>query len=169
MNRKLKLLSEPVSKLLMRQLIHELQNYLLYNNFANYFAEQGLDSLYIYYKMRAAEEKEHHDWIFDYATEADCRIVYPDIPTIEEQKVESIIDPFIATVNIEIKTTNMIYEIYEAAEKEKDFMTMNWLNEKLIKEQIEEENVSRAAQSIMELEGAGLIKKADRVLQLLKN
>jgi ferritin len=167
MNRKLKLISDPVSELLMRQIVHELQNYLLYNSFANYFAEQGIDSLYTYYKKRAAEEKVHHDWIFDYLTKGDCRIIYPNIPTLDIQTVESIIDPFLVTVEREIETTNMIYEIYEIAEKEKDFMTMSWLYEKLIKEQIEEENVSRAAQSIMELEGAGLLEKSEKVLELL--
>ena len=60
----------------------------------------------------------------------------------------------------------MIYKIYDAALEENDFLTACWLYEKLIKEQIEEENTSRMALTIME-ENADIYNKADQVLDLL--
>ena len=46
-------------------------------------------------------------------------------------------------------------------------MTASWLYEKLIKEQIEEENTSRMAVTIME-EESDIYLKADKVLDLLE-
>ena len=76
--------------------------------------------------------------------------------------------PFRATVDREIQTTQMIYAIYEAAIAEKDYMTASWLFDKLIKEQIEEENTSRMAQSIAEQEDSWL-EKAEEIYELLEN
>lgn len=165
-DRKLKLISKEVHILLVKQAIHELQNYYLYSSFANYFALENINALYKYYKKRAEKEKTHYEWIYNYLTAADCRIVFPTIPMVKGQEVTSIIDPFVATVNKEIETTQLIYKIYEQAKEDKDYMTCTWLQEQLIPEQTEEENLSRLARGIMELEGDILIK-ANNVLNLL--
>lgn len=150
----------------MKQVIHELQNYYLYTSFANFFALENIEALSQYYKIRAEEEEDHYEWIYDYLTNGDCRVVFSTIPKVEGQEVTSLIDPFIATVNKEIETTQLIYKIYEQAKSDKDYMTCTWLQEKLIPEQVEEENISRLARGIMELEGDILIK-ANNVLRLL--
>lgn len=167
MDRKLKLLNPELSKLLMLQIVHELQNYYIYNSFANYFSLEGILDLEEYWHKRALEEKLHHDWIFDYMSEADCRIEYPAIPEAPLQKVSSIITPFISAVDREIETTQMIYAIYKKAGEIGDIMTQSWLLEKLIKEQVEEENVTRMARVIMEMDGDIFIK-AKKILNLLK-
>ena len=166
MSRKLKLLSMEISSLLMTQLGHELENYTLYKMFANYYAVEGILPLEEYFKKRADEELLHHDWVFNYLNEADCDIQYPNVKI--EKKISSLIDPFVQTIAKEIETTQMIYKIADQALKEKDYMTFNWLNQHLIKEQIEEENTSRMAKQIMELE-ADLLEKAEQVLELLED
>lgn len=166
MNRKLKLFSDTIGAMLIKQAAHELKNFILYNSFANFFELEGLTPLAVYYTKRAGEEKLHHDWIMQYMNEGDCRLVYPIIEQNVEQVVTSIIDPFVSTVNREIETTQMLYKIYEQAIAEKDYMTMIWLQEPLLKEQIEEENTSRMARVIMERDGDILIK-AKEVLNLL--
>lgn len=50
---------------------------------------------------------------------------------------------------------------------EKDYMTSSWLYEKLIKEQIEEENTSRMALTIIEEESSTVFEKACQILSLL--
>ena len=101
----------------------------------------------------------------DYLSEGDFQFVYPQID-LNTEKWDTITTPFTLTVEREIQTTEMIYVIYEAATAEKDFMTASWLYEKLIKEQIEEENTSRMAVTIMETD-AGIYSKADAILDLL--
>ena len=166
-SRKLKLISKELHQLLIKQAIHELQNYFLYDSFANYFALENLESLSKYYKKRAEEEKVHYEWIYTYLTDADCRIVFPTIPMVEGQEATSLIDPFVTTVDKEIETTQMIYKIYEQAKLDNDYMSCTWLQEKLIPEQTEEENTSRLARGIMELEG-DILLKSHNVLKLLK-
>ena len=77
--------------------------------------------------------------------------------------------PFGQTVVREIQTTQLLYAIYEASLAEKDYMTASWLYEKLIKEQIEEENTSRMAVTIMEEETRNIFDKAESVLELLES
>ena len=166
MNRKISLLNEEISNLLKRQLNHELENFLLYKEFAAYFANIGLIDLEKYYIKRADEEKTHYEWIFKYLSEADCVIKHNEFSPLKDNNVESIIDPFIKTLDKEIETTTLIYEIYEKALELKDFMTITWLQSLLIKEQIEEENISRVAKTIIELEGDILIK-SKQILNLL--
>lgn len=159
-------MSTTVGDLLVKQLSHELKNFNLYNSFANYFSLEGIVDLEKYYTKRAHEEKLHHKWIFNYLTDADYRIIYTTTPINEEQIVDSWLAPFKATVDREIETTQLIYTIYEAAIAEKDFMTASWLYEKLIKEQIEEESISRMAVSIIEIDG-DIFNKAEAILNLL--
>ena len=157
-------LSEEMQNLLLRQLWHELYNHNLYRSFANFFGVQGLLVLEAYYIARAEEEKLHHDWIYDYLNTCDAEFIYPEIPAISEV-FEDNIEPFKLTVDKEIETTMLIYEMVDQAIIEHDWATYHWLmddNEKtgmLVKEQIEEENISRTALDIACSEGSWLRKE----------
>lgn len=166
MNRKQKLISEGLSNLLVKQLAHELKNYNLYKQFANYFKVEAIDALGEYFEKRASEELNHHNWILDYLTNGDVQFSYPAIEA-NGVTVKSYLEPFQLTVEREIETTQMLYTLYEAAKAEKDYMTAIWLERPLILEQIEEENTSRAALEIME-EDANLFTKAGKILDLLE-
>lgn len=166
MSRKLVLVSETISNLLIKQLAHELKNYNLYKSFANYYDVEGCVALAEYYKKRADEELNHHNWIYEYLTDGDVKFMYPAVEQNSEKPTDYVM-PFKATIDREIQTTQMIYAIYEAAIAEKDYMTASWLFDKLIKEQIEEENTSRMALTIME-EESDIYLRAKKVLKLLK-
>ncbi|MDR2873335.1 MAG: hypothetical protein LBV42_01085 [Methanobrevibacter sp.] len=129
-------------KLLVEQIAHELYNHNLYRTFANYFAVKGLHKLEQYYVSRANEEITHHQWIVDRLNYADVRYKYPEVPA-----VDAVIDDeestFVQTVDKEIETTLLIYKIVEAAEQEKDWETVKWLQDTLVDEQTEEEHISR--------------------------
>ncbi len=165
MNRKQTLISEKLSTMLVKQLAHELKNYNLYKTFANYFDVEGVVDLAEYYSKRADEEFKHQDWIYKYLTDADIVFQYPAIEA-NNYVVKNYVEPFQLTVDREIETTDGIYKIYEEAQMEKDYMTVVWLQQHLVPEQIEEENTSRMALVIME-EDADLYIKAERVLHLL--
>lgn len=145
---------------------HEMKNYKLYKIFQNYFDLEGLCKLAIYYSKRADEEMAHHNWIYSYLTDADSPTNYL-VDENSDIKITSILEPFTLTVAREIETTQMLYKIYETAIASKDYMTASWLSKQLIAEQIEEENTSRMAQTIMENEGDIFIK-AEEVLDLLE-
>lgn len=166
MDRTLNLLSDPIASMLVDQLGHELKNYNLYKSFANYYGVKGYSDLETYFNKRASEELVHSEWIHKFLSDSDHQFTYP-IVEANVWNVESLIDPFIQTVTREIETTQLIYKIYEVALDEKDYMTSSWLFKDLIREQIEEENTSRMAQTIMELD-ADLLIRAKRVLELLK-
>jgi len=165
MNRKECLISQEVGNLLVAQLAHEIKNFHLYKTFAAFFGREGIVDLEEYYNKRASEEFNHHSWIHEYLSESDFKFTHPGT---EDNKLipEDYIKPFMWTVDREIQTTQMIYAIYEQCISERDYMTASWLLQHLIKEQIEEENTSRMALSIMNQE-ADLFVKADKVLDLL--
>lgn len=166
-NRKLQLVSEKVAELLIKQVAHELKNHNLYRSFANYFSVEGIVDLEKYYLKRAQEEYNHYDWISSYLSEADVKFMHPAIE-VNTEKFEDYTTPFSLTIDREILTTQMLYAIYDQAVSEKDFMTASWLYDKLIKEQIEEENVSRMARTIME-EESDIYLRAERVYDLLED
>lgn len=120
-------LSEEIQKMLLRQLKHEMYNHNLYMSFSNFYGVQGLAVLEEYYKLRAKEEYLHAEWIRTYMNENDSAYVYPDIPAISEV-FEDNVTPFKLTVDKEIETTQLIYEIVDQALEEGDWATFNWLN-----------------------------------------
>ena len=164
MKRRICTLSDKMVELLVRQLQHELYNHNLYRTFANFYGTQGLAVLEQYYIDRAEEEKLHHDWIYGYLNENDAIFIYPEIPGIVE-KWDDNIKPFALTVDKEIETTGLIYDMVNQSLIEQDWATYHWLMDDnketgmLVKEQIEEEAISRTALDIAESEGSWLRKE----------
>lgn len=143
-------LSIELCDLLIRQLQHELQNHNLYMEFSNFYANKGLSLLEEYYQQRAQEEYTHHSWIRKFLNENDVTYKYPEIKTTSYTYKE-LIDPLEITIEVEEDTTEMIYEIVECASKNKDYITLAWLNSTnsdtgmLVLEQMEELSLSKTA------------------------
>lgn len=157
-------LSKEIQQLLLRQLKHELQNHNIYMNFANYFGVRGLVVLEEYFKQRADEEYLHHSWVRKYLNENDAEYIYPTVEQFDKE-ITDMVTPFKLTVDLEIQTTQMIYEIVDQAANEGDWATFNWLNGHdketgmLVNEQVEEESISRTVLDIAESEGSWLRKE----------
>lgn len=119
-------LSKEIQKLILRQLKHELQNHNIYMDFANYYGVRGFVLLEEYYELRAKEEYAHYQWIRKFLNFNDSAYIHP---TIDQYPIEinSMITPFEITVNLEVKTTQMIDEIINQAADECDWGTFNWL------------------------------------------
>lgn len=141
-------ISKSMVDLLVTQLRAELSNYTLYNTFSTYFNKQGLHKLAKYWEGRADEEDLHHKWILGYLHRCDALFTYPEVPATNIE-ISTKLMPFEATVDREIETTGGISNIVNAALGEGDWATFTFLmgdsdeEGKLVKEQIEEEKISR--------------------------
>lgn len=164
-NRKETLVSPEVGALLVKQLAHELKNHNLYKSFAAFFGREGITDLEEYFNESAAEEYDHHSWVFSYLANSDYKFSYPAIEANTEVASEYIV-PFEQALAREIQTTQLLYTLYKQCIGEDDFMTASWLSEKLIKEQIEEENKSRMALDIITAD-ADIFVRAHKILDLL--
>ena len=172
-SRRICTLSQSMIEMLVKQLSAELANHSLYRTFANYFAVEGLPKLEEYFKERAKEEYLHHDWIYNYLSENDAIFQYPPVPPINVDITNRIM-PFDATVDREIETTMGINLIVEQAKKEGDWATFQWLHGNdpqggmLVKEQVEEESVSRTVAD-MAKEEASWLRKQHAILDFYKD
>lgn len=161
-------LSSTMIEMLVKQMSAELSNHSLYRTFANYFAVEGLPKLELYWLGRAKEEYLHHDWIYKYLTDNDAVFQYPPVPPINIDITDRII-PFDATVDREIETTVSIHRLVDQALKEGDWATFQWLNGEsseegmLVKEQVEEESISRTIAD-MAKENASWLRKENAIL-----
>ena len=161
-------LSTPMIEMLVKQMSAELANHSLYMTFSNYFEVEGLPKLGIYWRGRAAEEYLHHEWIYKYLTDNDALFQYPPVPAINVDITDRVM-PFDATIDREIETTMSINKIVDQALKEADWATFQWLNGeseeegRLVKEQVEEESISRTIAD-MAKEEASWLRKENSIL-----
>ena len=168
-NRRFCTLSEEMIKMLVIQLGAELTNKHLYMTFANFFGTNGLPKLEEYFIKRAEEEELHHRWIFWYLGYCDAEFQYPAIEPIQVE-IPNLEYQSLATVDREIETTMGINKIVEQALSEKDWATFNWLHGSnkdegmLVREQIEEESLSRTIADIASQEGANWLNKQEKIL-----
>ena len=137
-------MSDELASLLNEQISHELFNHNLYKTFANHFKVSGLSKLEEYFNDRAKEELHHQRWIIDYLNECDVPTIYPEVKDVTVNITDHLA-PFGLTIDAEIETTILINNIVDKAMEEKDWQTFQWLMEKLVPEQHEEEQLSREA------------------------
>lgn len=156
-----------VIKLLEEQLVNEIHNMRVYQTFAVYFNNIGLNSLYSYYKTRAYEEFHHYSNICEFLDNNLVKYNFIEIPECKID-IKNSTDPFELTVQLELDTTDAFYEIYELAEKNHDYITMQWLMKPngLIEEQSEEMRTSYKALEIANM-NLDWISKADAIFKLL--
>ena len=93
---------------MVKQIAHELKNFALYRSYANYFSVEGILDLETYYRKRAHEEYNHHEWLSDFLYEADFKFMYPAVE-FNTERVTNYLDSFVQTVDREILTTQMLY------------------------------------------------------------
>ena len=148
-------ISDEMTKLLVLQIRHELANYNIYSSFAVYFNGLGLSKLTKYWEGRATEEFHHHQWIINYLYECDAEFKYPGISS-SDINIPDKEFPFKFTVDREIETTGMIYNLINKAIESKDWATFTFLTGdskefgKLCIEQREEEKISRDVLKIVQ-------------------
>lgn len=145
-------MNEKVSKMLNEQINKEFYSAYLYLDFANFFAEAGLDGFENWYRVQAQEERDHAMLIYQYLQNNSEPVTFEAIQKPEWEKGDNM-TPLKKALEHEKYVTASIDAIYDAAYEEKDFRTMQMLDW-FIKEQGEEEKSASDLITKMDLFGS---------------
>lgn len=131
------MINEKIAKLINEQVNKELYSGYLYLDFANYYADEGLDGFAHWYEVQAQEERDHALMMRRYLIDNGIRVTFGAISQ-PDKKFNKLSDPLEAGFEHEKYVTSLINAIYAEAFAQKDFKTMQFLDW-FIKEQGEEE------------------------------
>jgi ferritin len=145
------MLNEKIAKLINTQVNKELYSGYLYLDFANYYADEGLDGFAHWYEVQAQEERDHAMMMRRYLIDNGIKVTFDAIAK-PDKKFSNTTDPLKAGYEHEQYVTSLINNIYSEAFAIKDFKTMQFLDW-FIKEQGEEEKNAEDMLKKMELFG----------------
>ena len=145
------MLSKKVADLINTQVNKELYSAYLYYDFSLYYEEEGLKGFSNWYEVQAKEEMDHALMMVKYLQENSVRPVLQAIDKPDKEFSDHMA-PLKAGLEHEIYVTSLIHDIYAAAQEEKDFRTMQFLDW-FVKEQGEEESTADDLIKKMELFG----------------
>ena len=131
------MLSPKMEKALNDQIQSEFYSSYLYNAMAAYCHNIHLHGFAHWMKLQGKEEQGHAMKLFDYVIERDGEVVLKAIQA-PPQKFKSIAEIFDKSLQHEKAVTGQIHDLYELAQKEKDYATqisLQWF----VTEQVEEE------------------------------
>ena len=144
-------MNENVAKLLNEQVNKEFYSAYLYLDFANYYAEVGLDGFENWYRVQAQEERDHAMLFFQYLLNNEVNVTFEAIAKPEWERGDNM-TPLKKALEHEKYVTASINDIYAAAYETRDFRTMQLLDW-FVKEQGEEEKSASDMITKMELFG----------------
>ena len=151
-------MNEKVAKLLNEQVNKEFYSAYLYLDFANYYAEVGLDGFENWYRVQAQEERDHAILFFQYLLNNEVNITFEAIAKPEWKRGDNM-SPLKKALEHEKYVTASINDIYAAAYETRDFRTMQLLDW-FVKEQGEEEKNASDMITKMELFGTDTDRKS---------
>ncbi|QHQ61264.1 ferritin [Anaerocolumna sedimenticola] len=131
------MLNQEVVKLLNEQINKEFYSAYLYMDMANYYADQSLSGFENWFFVQMQEERDHAMLFRQYLLNNSETVLLAAI-SAPDKKYENFREPLVLALEHEEFVTASINTIYEAAYKNKDFRTMQFLDW-FIKEQGEEE------------------------------
>lgn len=131
------MLNEKIAKLVNEQVNKELYSGYLYMDFANYYADAGLDGFAHWYEIQAREECDHALMMRRYLIDNGIKVEFDKIAKPDKKFADNVA-PLKAGLEHEQYVTSLINNIYSEAFAIKDFKTMQFLDW-FIKEQGEEE------------------------------
>lgn len=131
------MINEKIAKLINTQVNKELYSGYLYLDFANYYADEGLDGFAHWYEIQAQEERDHAMMMRRYLIDNGIKVTFDKIDK-PDKTFKNTDDPLKAGYEHEQYVTSLINNIYAEAAKINDFKTMQFLDW-FIKEQGEEE------------------------------
>ncbi len=131
------MINEKIAKLVNEQVNKEFYSAYLYLDFANYYADAGLDGFAHWYEIQAQEERDHAMMMRRYLIDNGVRVTFGKIDKPDKKFADNVA-PLNAGYEHEQYVTSLINNIYSEAFAIKDFKTMQFLDW-FIKEQGEEE------------------------------
>lgn len=135
-------ISEKMLELFERQIAHEASNANLYFKIASVLRNIGLESLAKFFDEQAEGEYSHKKILINYLCARNVNFAMLEIPEMDYE-FSGFINLGVTYHSREVLTTEMIKEMTHLALMEGDDLTYQHLMETLIKEQIEEEDLSR--------------------------
>ena len=136
------MLNKEVSQLLNEQITKEFFSAYLYMDMANYYADQSLNGFENWFFIQMQEERDHALLFREYLLNNGETVKLAEIAA-PDKTYTSFRDPLVLAFEHEQFVTASINNIYEAAYRNKDFRTMQFLDW-FIKEQGEEEKIADA-------------------------
>ena len=144
-------MNEKVSALINDQINKELYSAYLYLDFANYYAAAGLDGFANWYTVQAQEERDHAMLLYQYLQNNGEKVTFEAIAKPEWTPGDNM-TPLKKGLEHEKYVTDLIHNIYAAANDVHDFRTMQVLDW-FVKEQGEEEKNANDMVTKMDLFG----------------
>lgn len=131
------MLKESIKNAINDQVNREWYSAYLYLDFANYFADEGLDGFENWFRIQAKEEASHAELLMTYLLDNGEKVKLDSIaaPSGNYENQKSVLE---SAFEHEMFITSSLNDIYSIAYESKDFRTMEFLNW-FIKEQCEEE------------------------------
>lgn len=133
------MLSKKMVSLISEQIKNEYESAYLYLEIADYFQAEGLCGFSNWYLVQAREETKHAMIFYDYLHDNNERVMFyslePSRKIFSDHK-----KPLEESLIHEEFITSCVNQIYELAEKEKDYRTKKFLNWFISEQQEEEEN-----------------------------
>jgi len=145
------MIDKKIATLVNEQVNKELYSAYLYLDFANYYADEGLDGFAHWYEIQAQEERDHAMMMRRYLIDNGIRVTFDAIAK-PDKVFKNTTDPLDFGYEHEKYVTSLINNIYAEAFALKDFKTMQFLDW-FIKEQGEEEKNAEDMIKKMELFG----------------
>ena len=139
MNREQTFVSDALSKMLIKQIMHEQTNANIYGVMSNYFDSIGLENCHKWFTHQREEELGHAQKIIDFCTSAGVDLCFESVKAID---LSDMLDPVKLMkhyLDLEIETTESIKLLCKQALVDSDFISFNFLND-FIKDQLSEEN-----------------------------
>lgn len=131
------MIDKKIADMLIDQVNKEMYSGYLYLDFANYYADEGLDGFAKWYEVQAREELDHALMMRRYLIDNGIRVTLDKIAK-PDKKPAAFNDPLEFGYAHEQYVTSLIASIYSEAVAQKDYKTMQFLDW-FIKEQGEEE------------------------------
>lgn len=148
------LISEKMQELINQQINAELYSSYLYLSMAAYFESHNWSGFAAWMKGQAGEEMGHAMKFYEYLLERGGKVVLQAIPA-PHSNWESPQAVFEETYQHELKVTDRIHRLLDAAIAEKDHATSNFL-QWFVKEQVEEESSTLKLQEKLKMAGTSL-------------
>ena len=145
------MLNQEVAQLLNEQMTKELYSAYLYMGMANYYADESLNGFENWFDIQVQEERDHAMLFRRYLLNNGEKVTLAAID-MPPQTYSDFKSPLTAALDHERTVTASINQIYDAAYRNKDFRTMQFLDW-FVKEQGEEETNASDLVKKMELFG----------------
>lgn len=120
------------------QIKNELNSSHEYLAMSAWFEEQDLPGMAVWMRNQAEEERKHALRFYQHLIDRDAKV---ELAGVDKPKgtFKKPVDVFKTALEHEREVTRQIYELYEVAQKEKDYATKVFLDA-FVQEQVEEES-----------------------------